>query len=73
MFDWVLNTPLMLSNNVIWHAYWSTADNRFSDLVYDFYVFSMLKIRNRLTKAFITKRLNILLQMQKTELSLLLF
>ena len=29
MLDWVLNTSLLLSSNVIWHAYRLTAETNF--------------------------------------------
>ena len=34
IFNWVLNTFLILSSNVIWHAYGLISDSRFSGFVY---------------------------------------
>ena len=28
MLAWVLNTPLILSSNVIWHGYWLIAETK---------------------------------------------
>ena len=28
--------PVILSSNIIWYAYWSTVNNKFSDLVYSY-------------------------------------
>ena len=56
MFDWVLNTLKIPSSNIISHAYESTADRRFSGLVYCSYVIYILNIRNGLKKTYITKR-----------------
>ena len=34
MFEWVLNIPLILSSNVIWHPYGLILNDRFSGLLY---------------------------------------
>ena len=56
MFNWVLNRPLILSSNLIFHAYGSIGDTKFSGLVYHSYTFYVLTIRNELKKSFTTKR-----------------
>ena len=61
--DLVLNTLLiLLSGNIIWHAYRAIADIRFSGLVYHSYVLYILEMRNGLAKNYITERKNILLK-----------
>ena len=50
MFNWVLNRPLILSSNLIFHAYGSIGDTKFLGLVYHSYTFYVLTIRNELKK-----------------------
>ena len=49
-FHWVLNMPLILSSNVIWHTYGSIAHKKFSDFMYHFDVFYLLNIRTGFTR-----------------------
>ena len=46
MFNWVLNTILTLSSNIIWQAYGSITVIRFSGFVYHSYFFYIMNIRN---------------------------
>ena len=76
MLDWVLNTPLRLSSNVIWHAYRLIAEAKIfrrillvypsgdTPLVYPSYVFYMLS-GNGLAKKYIIERYNILLEIPR--------
>ena len=76
MLDWVLNTPLILSSNVIWHAYRLIAEAKIfrriplfypcgdTPLVYPSYVFYMLS-GNGLAKKYIIERYNILLDIPR--------
>ena len=59
MLDWVLNTFLIQSSNVIRHAYHSIADSRFSGFSHHSYVCYVLDIRNGLIKNHITKTIYI--------------
>ena len=53
--DWVLNTTLILSRNVIWHAYRSIAENKIFRLGVSFKCLLFVK-RNELAKKYITER-----------------
>ena len=66
LFGWVLKTHI----NVIWHDFGSTADSRFSDLVYFSYVFYILNIRNGLTKNVLQRDKMYCFKCQKIGLSL---
>ena len=54
MLDWVINMPLILSSNVIWHGYRLIAETNIFRLGYLSYVFSMLR-RNGWRKSIIQK------------------
>ena len=69
MFDRILNTLLILSGNVFWHAYGLITGSIFSGFVCHSYIIYVLNIKNGLIKNYITKTY-ILLQMPKTEVSL---
>ena len=72
MFNWVINTPLILSSIIIWHAYGSIADSRFSGLCIT-HVFCILNIRNELTKKIYYKKIKLIASNAKTKVSLHLF
>ena len=55
-FAWVLNTPLILSSNVIWHAYRPIPETKIFRLGVFSYILSMLRRRNGLAKNYITER-----------------
>ena len=72
MLDWVLNTPLILSSDVIWHAYRLIAEAKIFRCIplvypsgdtplYPSYVFYVLS-GNGLAKKYIIERYNILLE-----------
>ena len=52
MFDWFLNTSLILFSNFICHAYWSIEESKFSSLVLSLICFYNLgqNIWNKLEK-----------------------
>ena len=64
MHEWVLNTPLILPSNVIWHADRLIAETKIIGLgVYPSYASYMLR-KNELAKKYIRERY-ILLQIAK--------